>query len=306
MKLLAFIRLGRPLFLLGGFLFHGLGVVTSLYLGESLHLAALIWGQTAVTTIQLMTHYANDYFDLAADRANQTPTRWSGGSRVLVAAELPAAVALVTAVVLAIFALVVILVLTLLVQPAPFTLPLLLMALALAWSYSGPPLRLHSSGLGELVAAFLVPGLTVVVGFYLQSGRLALLPLLAALPLCGLQFAMLLAIQFPDAAGDTAAGKRTLVVRSGPAAAARLYRAVLAAVYLSLPLLLALGLPRLVALSMLAGLPLAGWLFWRLGRGAWAEPRQWGSLAFWTIALLMGTAVAQLIAFLLISLLTIR
>jgi hypothetical protein len=36
-----------------------------------------------------MTHYSNDYFDLAADRANFTPTRWSGGSRVLVQTTLP-------------------------------------------------------------------------------------------------------------------------------------------------------------------------------------------------------------------------
>ncbi|MFQ5859616.1 MAG: hypothetical protein ACE5LU_28800 [Anaerolineae bacterium] len=50
--------------------------------------------------------------------------------------------------------------------------------------------------------AFVVSGLTPLVGFYLQSGRLELLPLLAVVPLCGLQFAQMLSIEFPDAAGD--------------------------------------------------------------------------------------------------------
>ena len=50
-----------------------------------------------MTSFQLMTHYANDYFDLEADRANQTPTTWSGGSRVLPAGELSPRVALIAA-----------------------------------------------------------------------------------------------------------------------------------------------------------------------------------------------------------------
>src|SRR5262249_40044203 len=44
-------------------------------------------GQIAVTSFQLMTHYANDYFDFESDRLNTTATSWSGGSRVLPAGE---------------------------------------------------------------------------------------------------------------------------------------------------------------------------------------------------------------------------
>ena len=43
-----FLRLGRPLFLIGGFLLHGLGVVIALTAGASLNVSALIWGQIAV------------------------------------------------------------------------------------------------------------------------------------------------------------------------------------------------------------------------------------------------------------------
>ena len=73
-KLLAFVLLGRPLFLVGGFVLHALGVAMALYGGAALNLAALLWGQIAISAIQWMTHYSNDYFDLDADRANPTPT----------------------------------------------------------------------------------------------------------------------------------------------------------------------------------------------------------------------------------------
>src|SRR4051812_43557523 len=66
-------------------------------------------------------------------------------------------------------------------------------------------------------------------------------PLLGVLPLCCLQFAMLLAIDFPDAAGDAFVGKRTLVVRLGGDRAARLLVLMLLAAYAGLPLLLLLG-----------------------------------------------------------------
>ena len=61
---------------------------------------------------------------------------------------------------------------------------------------------------------FMAGALESLVGYYLQTRHMAPLPLLAVAPLCCLQFAALLAIEFPDAAGDTAAGKHTLVEKS--------------------------------------------------------------------------------------------
>jgi 1,4-dihydroxy-2-naphthoate octaprenyltransferase len=294
---LQLVRLGRPLFLVGGFLLHGLGVAMARYSGARLDVAALLWGQLAITAIQLMTHYSNDYFDIAADRANQTPTRWSGGSRVLAEERLGPGVALAAALLLTGVALLATLALGLVVRPGWPTIALLLLALGLAWSYSAPPARLHSRGVGEVSVALLVAGLTPLVGFYLQSGRLALLPFLAVTPLCLFQFAMLLAIEFPDAAGDAAVGKRTLVVRHSRWAA-RLYVLALVMAYALLPALVAAGLPWPVALALLLPGPVATWLARRVGRGAWAEPRQWSRLAFWTIGLLMSSAAVELALFL--------
>lgn len=104
------------------------------------------------------------------------------------------------------------------VSAGPALLIIGVAGLVLAWAYSAPPLKLVSRGLGEVVVA--ACWLLVVVGAdYVQRGELAWTPVAA-----GLSFALLVANllyinQFPDHAGDAAAGKRTLVVRLGPESA---------------------------------------------------------------------------------------
>jgi 1,4-dihydroxy-2-naphthoate octaprenyltransferase len=269
----------------------------ALYTGEPLNVAALFWGQVAITSIQWMTHYGNEYFDVAADQANLAPTRWAGGSRVLVSGRLHPQVALVAALTLAGIALVAAMVLALWVRPGPWTLPLLFAGLLLSWAYSAPPLQLHSRGLGELAIAVVVAGLTPLVGYYLQAGQLSWLPVLAVLPLCALQMAQSLAIELADLEGDAAAGKRTLVVRLGRPRAARLMIWAMALAYAMLPVLAWLGLPALVVGAILVPLPVAAWQAWRLARGAYADPRQWDSIALVGIGLVMGTAALELVAF---------
>lgn len=278
---------------------YGLGAAVAVLGGASCSVRAYVLGQAAVTAIQLMTHYANDFFDAAADRANLTPTRWSGGSRVLASGTLPDAVARTAARVLLALAAALILAVHRAGGPGgPTAAAALVGALALAWMYSAPPVRLHSRGLGELTTALVVTGLVPVIAFVLQAGGMHGLPplLLAQVPLAGLQFAMLLAIELPDAAGDAAVGKRTLVVRLGGRRSAALYRAWLVAVYGTIPLLRLCGLPPVVALAAAAGTPLAAWQFQRLGRGAWAEADAWEGMAFRAVAMLVVTSAAELAA----------
>lgn len=298
--LLAFIALGRPLFLVGGFVMHALGVAAALYNGAPLNLTTMLWGQIAITATQWMTHYANDYFDRAADRLNQTPTNWSGGSRVLLKGAVSARAAYIAAVLFACIAIVAALVLALTAPTGTAALPLILLALLLAWFYSAPPLRLHSRGVGELTTAIIVPGLTPLTGYVLQTGHLDLLPILAVLPLCCLQFCMLLAIEFPDAAGDHAAQKRTLVVRLGTERSARLYALVLIAAYAMLPLLVAAGLPVLVAVAILFTAPLALIQLDNVRRGAHRTPRFWNRFGFLSVALLFLAALFEAAAFVLL------
>ncbi|MBX0328971.1 prenyltransferase [Oscillochloris sp. ZM17-4] len=289
------LALGRPLHLLGGALFYGLGVAAARSAGAPPRWPLAAAGLLAVLAAQLMAHYSNDYFDLEADRLNRTPTRWTGGSRVLVEDRLPPRAGLLAAITCAVLALVVA-VIAAAISPAPaLSLGVLLAAIGMAWAYSSPPLRLNWRGLGEVAGALLIPGMTCMVGFVLQAGAITPLPLLLAVPLCLFDFMQLLAANVPDAEGDTLAGKHTLVVRLGRRRAAWVYLAALAAGYAALPLLVAGGLPWRVALAGLGATPIAIWLAVEAARG-WPDPARWDALGFWSVGLIVGTALCQLAA----------
>ena len=291
----SFIRLGRPLFLVAGFVLYGLGASIAAW-GGAIDVHRYVLGQLVVTAFQWMTHYANDYFDYDADRANLTPTAWSGGSRVLVAGELPRVTALVAALTLAMIGVAFALVLACAPGAGWRVLPIAGAMLVLSWEYSAPPLRLCARGAGELVTALVVTGLVPFFAYDLQAraggGGGVLLASIA--PLACLQAAMVIAIEFPDAAGDTAAGKRTLVVRLGAARAARLYVALGALAYVELAIGAVTVLPARIALAGAASFPIAAW---RLARVAdHRDPAAWERLGFWAVAVLMATAIAELIA----------
>jgi 1,4-dihydroxy-2-naphthoate polyprenyltransferase len=294
-SLVAFVRLGRPLFLGGGFLLFGLGAAIAAATGHAIDGTRYALGQLAVTAFQLMTHYANEYYDYEADRANTTPTAWSGGSRVLPAGELPRHVALAAALVLAGLGVGVTVVL-----PAAgaggLAVPTLVLVLALAWAYSAPPLRLCAAGAGELDTALVVTGLVPWLGFYLHAPDLDGLPMLALtiVPLALLQFAMLIAIEFPDAAGDAATGKRTLVVRLGARTAAGIYVVATAAAFVWPVLGYALELPGRVAFALVLPAPLA---IWRIASiSDHGEPAGYERLTLFAVFLLVATSATALAA----------
>ena len=276
---------------------YGLGALAAVRRGHPFDVASFLLGQLAVSSIQLMTHYANDYFDFDADRANRTPTRWSGGSRVLVNGELPRGVALHAAIVVGAVAPVALVCLVLSARRFPAE-AIVLMALmqALAWFYSAPPLRLHSRGLGEATTALVVPVLTPVSAFVIQAGELEWFPIALAVPLAFLQFVMLLSIEFPDHAGDRAVGKRNLVVLLGPNAAARLATALVVSAYVAVAAVIAGGAPTRLAWTWLALAPLAALHVARLVRGDFRRPSAWGALAFGAVALYFLAIVAELVA----------
>lgn len=286
MKLVALIKLGRPLFLVGGFVMYALGAV----IAGVTDWPRYVLGQATVTALQWMTHYANDYFDYDADRANESPTRWSGGSRVLVAGELPRGVAVVAALVLAAAGLG--FGATLGLRFAP-----LVGAIAvLAWEYSAPPLRLCARGAGELATAAVVCVLVPWLGFAVQGGGDARLLAMSIVTPALLQLAMMLAIEFPDAAGDAASGKRTVIVRIGAARGARLYQAITLGAYIWLPIAYVLGLPARVVLLALAPVPIA---VWRIARaGDYRDPSKHERMTFFSVALLVATASVELVAWL--------
>ena len=288
MKLLALIRLGRPLFLGGGFILFALGSVIA---GHPINVSRYIVGQCAVTAFQLMTHYANDYFDFEADQANKTPTKWSGGSRVLPAGELPRQAAIIAALVLAVLGFIATSALA-----STGSVEILIAIVVLAWFYSAPPLRLCARGLGELDTAIVVTILVPLLGFTLQGGTATNMLALTIAPLAMLQFAMLLAIEFPDAAGDAMTGKRTLVVKLGARPAALLYVVITLLAFVWPLIAYAFGLPGHVAALMAVPAPIA---IWRISRIAdHADASAFERLTFWAVFVLVSTSALALLGWL--------
>lgn len=292
----AFVRLGRPQFLIGGLSLYGLGAVMAHASGQTLTWSRYFAGQAVVTSVQLMTHYANDYFDFEADVANRSPTRWSGGSRVLPSGRVPRAVALYAALACAACA-VASMVLVHALGAGATVWTLMLVMLVLAWSYSAPPMRLLSRGLGELAAAVVVAALVPWLGFAVQVGRVTTLALLAVLPLVLVQFVMLLVLDVPDRRGDALVGKGTLVVRLGVDSAASLHNAALAAAYALLPVLSWFGLPWAVSLAFAYTAPLALFQVFTVAAGRLHDPRRWEGMALCAVALVLVGTVAELVGF---------
>ena len=129
-----------------------------------------------------------------------------------------------------------------------------LAGLLVAWAYSAPPLKLMSRGLGE--GAITAGWLLVVLGTdFVQRGTFSAQPLVAGLPFALLVAAILYINQFPDLQADAVAGKRTLIVRLGPAAARWGYVLLTGAAYGFLAAAIAWGrLPLWTAAALLPAL----------------------------------------------------
>ena len=256
-KLIDFLRLSRPLFLLGGLLLYALGALIARYQGSALDWGVYWSGQLSITALQLMTHYLNEYWDVEADRLNHNRTPFSGGSGVLVRGDLPRATAFTAAVVcLVVAAAMASWLIFISAMPSSAGVLLFLCFLG-AYFYSSPPFTLVSTGYGELTTSLVVAGLVPALGHVLQAHQPSLLVLLATAPLMVLHLAMLLAFEFPDFLSDEAAGKRTLLVRVGRHTGARVHNAL---ILLALGLAggaVYIGLPRQVALAIVLTSPLA-------------------------------------------------
>ncbi len=270
------IRLGRPKYLLYSWLLYTLGVAGAAFLGNTPGLGAYLHGLLFVWCTHLMTHYCNEYFDLAADTANPSPTHWTGGSRVLVEGKLEPEVSLAASFVLLFVCLG-------LIPSMPRSGQYFaLAALALAWFYTAPPFRFNYRGVGELVVTTVLNGCFPMIGYVLAAGETGLLPTLLLLPAFLIQFVRMTIMNLLDYEGDLRVGKRTLVVRLGPRRILHLHALgqVLAYVLL-VPAVLLWGLPGPVALCVATTLPLAAWQVVRLYRGAHLDVRTRNSVVFW-------------------------
>lgn len=284
--------------MLGGILLYGLGAAIAAYLGRAIDSTLYLVGQAIVTLLQLMTHYLNEYFDADADRENSSRTQLTGGSGALGPEGLPKNVALYAAVIA--LALATTLATAALITRAfpPLAWPVLLLGFVGAFFYSTPPLRLVSTGYGELAASLVVAGLTPTFAYVLQTGELHRLLLMSTTPLIALCFAMIIVFELPDYATDVKHGKRNLMVRLGWSAAMRAHDLAIVFALISFAVAFSLGLPPRVGLGALILVPLAAAQMWQLNRIRQGYPPKWTSLTFSALALFAVAAYLELAGYL--------
>jgi 1,4-dihydroxy-2-naphthoate octaprenyltransferase len=294
-----FVRMSRPLFLLGGFLLYGLGLAVAVHRGATLDLDRLIAGLALVLMIQLSIHYSNEYFDSEADASNRNRTPFSGGSGAVGDQGLRRSVARWATIVCLATALLIGVRMVTLRDMSAIPIRLALGGFLVAFAYSSPPVRLVASGLGELPASVVVAGVVPAIAFSLQTHTLDPIVLGAVLPLVALHFSMLLTFELPDEAPDRGSGKRTLVVRLGGRLSRVVIRAATLLAVVGFLVGLRLGVPDQVALTTAFALPLAFAHWQMIGRTIGDRRPPWTLTTGVALSLFALTAVLEAVGFLL-------
>ena len=209
--------------------------------------------------IQIGLNVANDVFDTTqgADDVNVTPTKYSGGSRViqyglvsLSEMKLVSAGAYLGGIAIGIL---------LLALSGSLALLLIgVVGVVISLGYTAPPLRLVYRGFGEIAVALGFGPLMLVGSYVVQSrGALAWEPFAASVPI-GLLVALILYVnEIPDRRGDATAGKRTIPVRLGRETIVRGYDATVIAAYAATLVAVVAGVLPLPALAILLTIPFA-------------------------------------------------
>jgi 1,4-dihydroxy-2-naphthoate octaprenyltransferase len=262
-KLFLFLKLMRPFFLLGGMLLFALGAGIAHHLGEKTDWTIYIWGQLWVTTLQLSTHFLNEYFNSTEDIENRNRTPFSGGSGVFQSGILPKRTALIAG-------------LSCLAGLASFTvilistqkldiviISIMIISFLLAFFYSVPPLRLERTGFGELAASILVSFLLPLFAFLLQTHEFHRLIPMTVFPLFFLHMAMLLAFELPDYGNDIKYNKRTMLVRMGWERGMFIHNLMILSAFIVLAISAIYGLPSFLWIPGFLILPIGMFQIWQ-------------------------------------------
>jgi 1,4-dihydroxy-2-naphthoate octaprenyltransferase len=234
-----------------------LGAVAAWALTGQFHLGYFLLVVLAVTINHIALNMTDDYFDClhSVDRARRREQNpYSGGSGTLTGGLL------LPGQMLAAFAFGYLLTIAAgLFLTLARGWPVLvfgLLGMFSAFFYTAPPIRYGYRGLGELSQLI---NFSLIIGlgsYYVQALRLSWEAALAVMPLGFMMFSMITVNEIPDEAQDRESGKRTLVVRFGPAAAVWLYGTSMILAYL------------LIVLAPLAGVA-SYWIYLSLATVPW-------------------------------------
>jgi 1,4-dihydroxy-2-naphthoate octaprenyltransferase len=288
--LVLFLRLSRPLFLLGAAVFYALGAGIAHYLGYEINIEVYLLGQIWVALCQLTAQYLNEYFNAEADQKNLNRTFLTGGSGSVGPGKLSRQVALYAAFTsLAILASVTVLLFSQMTLVFPI-LMIMVFALIVSIFYSTPPVSLEGSGYGELAVSVLVAFFTPAFAYLLQTGEWHRLVAMSSFPLTALHLAMLLALQLPDYANDFKFNKQTLMIRLGWQNGMVLHNVLILSAFLLLSMNRMFGYPWFATLAGLLAFPIGIFQIWQMRQISSGLKPNWNALTVGSVAVLLVTA----------------
>jgi 1,4-dihydroxy-2-naphthoate octaprenyltransferase len=298
-RIRAWLALSRLPFHTVGVLPFVLGAVLAWRQAGQLRWDICAWGALGVVLVMLATYYANEYWDVVEDAlsARLGPSRFAGGSQVLLKGLLPRHAALWASLVSLLLALGVALILQLAYHTGPWTLPFAVVGLLGGFFYSAQPVRWVRTGWGELWIAFNYGWLPVAVGYYLQTGTIAPLVHWLAVPMGLTILNVILLNEFPDYPADREAGKTNWTVRLGRERASWLYGLVSLGSWVAMLLSLGQGVPRLALWLYLPILLLSVILVLQVLRRRWQERAVLEVLCGANLLVNLGTTMAYILAF---------
>jgi 1,4-dihydroxy-2-naphthoate octaprenyltransferase len=206
-RLIAILRLSRPLYLFLAGLTYFLGAAVARYLGRP-PVSVTFWlGFIGMIFAQVSMDLLVEAFRPFNEPV--TPGESIADRKAIHDAALYVSIACLTAIaVIAFF----------LFKNSRFALPALFylaLSLFVVLAYSMPPLRLVDKGYGEILMAIHLGFLIPSISFLLQTGSFHRLLNAAIIPITCLSLAAILVLDFPNYSEDLKYDRRTLLVRMG-------------------------------------------------------------------------------------------
>ncbi len=163
---------------------------------------------------QMYIVFINDAVDSKGDKLNNSPTPFSGGSRVVPEGKLTPQKLFTAGIINSILVLSVGLFLTLM-NSSIYLLPLFMIGLLLLWMYSLPPFRMNYRGGGEILQGLGCGILLPLIGFYSQTNSFDNFSWIFVVGLFIIHTASSIATTLGDYDADKMVGKNTIAVKHG-------------------------------------------------------------------------------------------
>ncbi len=289
-RLLAILRLARPLWLMLAALTYVLGTAIARYLGKPqtpvvfwLGMVGVLMAQASMILLAEVFRPANEPLVQPEESPEERRAIYDGALYVAIAALAAASFIAV-----------------LLFQEqklGPPALAFMGISLLVIILYAVPPLRLVDKGLGEVLLALHLAYVIPSIGFLLEAGDYHRLLNAVIVPLAFLAFAAFLALDFPTYAEDLKYGRRTLLAHIGWERAVPLHDGLIVVGYVLFAVTPLLGFSLSLLWPAFLTLPFAVLqIFWLRNIALGARPI-WSMLTANAVSIFGLTAYFLMIAF---------